>query len=217
MAVGSMISPFAFLGIGEGIRSDMKNDISAAQGVSDLSLQNLRDFELTNPYASGIGGVSAVGDTTGQLSIDMTSDRIARDSQAQVQAQTLEALKNQGPGQSAIGLAQFLATQGEKSDQARMADISRQFQENRLQGIRGREAAAGRSMQAQQANLQRDLSVAGGTANIQAQQLQQAQGTAELDLAQLQGSQDALTQNTAMWAGIGTDILGLGVSALAAG
>ena len=147
----------------------------------------------------------------------MTSDRIARDSQAQVQAQTLEALKNQGPGQSAIGLAQFLATQGEKSDQARMADISRQFQENRLQGIRGREAAAGRSMQAQQANLQRDLSVAGGTANIQAQQLQQAQGTAELDLAQLQGSQDALTQNTAMWAGIGTDILGLGVSALAAG
>jgi len=207
MAVGSIISPFDYLGSSSPMKQSrgmLKDDVTNATSQSQLSIGDLRKFEITNPYASGIGGVSAVGDTTGRLGIDMTSDRIARDSQAQVQAQTLEALRNQGSSQSGIGLAQFLATQGEKSDQARIADISRQFQDNRALGIRGREAAAGRSMQAQQANLQKDLTVAGGTAGIQAQQLQQAQGMAELDLAQLQGAQGALDQNTAMWTGLGS-------------
>ena len=210
MAVGSIISPFDYLASPSPMkgRGDLKDDLSSAERQSDQSISDLRDFELKNPYAGITTSVSGGGDVTGRLGIDLTSDRILADSQAQQTAQMLEALKTQGPGASGIAAAQKMKQMGDLSNQQRIQNISQQFATNRQLGIRGRESAASRGLQASQANLQGQLAIAGGTANIQTQQLQQAQGMAELDLAQLQGAQDALDQNTAMWTGIASNIGG---------
>tara|TARA_R100000458_G_C8270743_1_gene245493 strand:+ start:1718 stop:2437 length:720 start_codon:yes stop_codon:yes gene_type:complete len=212
MAVGSIISPFA-LALGEqspmkGRRKEMKADIEQAQTEYDAAIDAATGFDIQDPYASGIGIVQAQGDVTGTLGIDTVSDRILQDQQAQTTAQTLAALRQQGPGASAAGLAQLLATQGEKQSQQRAASISKQFRENQLTALRGRETAAARALSASQSNVQRDLSIAAGTANIQQQQLDKLIGETELAAADLAGAESALAaddaQIQAIAGGVGT-------------
>ena len=212
MAVGSIISPFA-LALGEqsqmkGKRDDMKADIEQAQTEYDAAIGAATGFDIQNPYASGIGIVQAQGDVTGTLGIDTASDRILQDQQAQTTAQTLAALRQQGSGASAIGLANFLARKGEEDLQKREQKIRQQFRENKLLALQGRERAAGRALSASQANVQRDLSIAAGTANIQQQQLDQLLGGAELAAADLAGAESALAaddaQIQAIAGGVGT-------------
>ena len=212
MAVGSIISPFA-LALGEqspmkGKRDDMKADIEQAQTEYDAARGALGDFDIQNPYASGIGIVQAQGDVTGTLGIDTASDRILQDQQAQTTAQTLAALRQQGPAASGIGVANFLANLGEQQGQERAKEINKQFKENQLLALQGRERAAGRALSASQANVQRDLSIAAGTANIQQQQLDQLLGGAELAAADLAGAESALAaddaQIQAIAGGVGT-------------
>ena len=192
----------------KGKRDDMKADIEQAQTEYDAARGALGDFDIQNPYASGIGAVQAQGDVTGTLGIDTASDRILQDQQAQTTAQTLAALRQQGPGASAAGLAQLLATQGEQQGQERAARISKQFRENQLTALQGRERAAGRALSASQANVQRDLSIAAGTANIQQQQLDKLMGETELAAADLAGAESALAaddaQLQAIAGGVGT-------------
>ena len=221
MAVGSIISPFA-LALGEqspmkGRRKEMKADIEQAQTEYDAAIDAATGFDIQDPYASGIGIVQAQGDVTGTLGIDTASDRILQDQQAQVTAQTLAALKQQGPAASAIGVANFLAREGEQFRQEREEKIRQQFRENKLLALQGRERAAGRALSASQANVQRDLSIAAGTANIQQQKLDQLLGSAELAAADLAGAQSALQADNQMYAslagGVG-NIVGAAISAI---